>query len=92
MVGRKSELSLEAILRQLTEEAKERWGERRAEELRGPLEQTAQNLHQIATNPPNWEAEPGFYPGLYPGPYREAPGAGGEKALYGQDQVPGGSE
>ena len=65
LVSRKSEISLEAILRQLTEEAKERWGERRAEELRGSLEQTAQNLYQIAANPPNWEVEPGFYPGLY---------------------------
>ena len=65
MVSGKSKLSLEAILRKLTEEAKERWGERRAEELRGSLEQTAQNLYQIATNPPNWEVEPGFYLGLF---------------------------
>ncbi len=61
MVSRKSEISLEAILRRLMEDAKERWGERRTEELRGYLEQTAQNLYRIATNPPNWEVEPGFY-------------------------------
>ena len=65
MVSRKPEISLEAFLSQLMEDAKERWGEGRAEELRGSLEQTAQNLYQIATNPPNWEVEPGFYPGLY---------------------------
>lgn len=61
MVGGKFEISQEEIFRQLMEEAKQRWGEQRAEALRVSLEQTSQNLYQIAINPPHWETEPGFY-------------------------------
>ena len=49
------------ILSRLLAEAQRLWGEVRAEELLASLEQTAGNLHQIATHLPDPSVEPGFY-------------------------------
>ena len=49
------------ILSRLLAEAQRRWGEERAQELRTSLEQTAGNLHQIATHLPDPSIDPGFY-------------------------------
>ena len=49
------------ILSRLLAEAQRLWGEVRAEELLASLEQTAGNLHQIASHLPDPSVEPGFY-------------------------------
>ncbi len=49
------------ILSRLLAEARRRWGEARAQALRTSIEQTAGNLHQIATHLPDSSVEPGFY-------------------------------
>ncbi len=49
------------ILARLIAEARRLWGEERAQELRSFLQQTADNLHQIATHLPDPSVEPGFY-------------------------------
>ena len=49
------------ILSRLIAEAQRLWGEVRAEELLASLEQTAGNLHQIASHLPDPSVEPGFY-------------------------------
>ena len=49
------------ILSRLLAEAQRLWGEVRAEELLASLEQTAGNLHQIASHLPGPSVEPGFY-------------------------------
>ena len=49
------------ILSRLLAEARRLWGEERAQELRTSLQQTAGNLHQIATHLPDASVEPGFY-------------------------------
>ena len=49
------------ILSRLLAEARRLWGEERAQELRTSLQQTADNLHQIATHLPDPSVEPGFY-------------------------------
>ena len=53
--------SAPAILSRLLAEAQRLWGEERAQELRTSLEQTAGNLHQIATHLPDPSVEPGVY-------------------------------
>ena len=47
---------------QLNERARELWGDRRAEELRQPLEDTARILAELRRNFPDKNVEPGFYP------------------------------
>jgi len=49
------------ILSRLLAEAQRLWGEERAQELGTSLQQTADNLHQIATHLPDSSVEPGFY-------------------------------
>ncbi len=49
------------ILSRLLDDARRLWGEERAQELRTSLQQTADNLHQIATHLPDPSVEPGFY-------------------------------
>ncbi len=49
------------ILSRLLAEARRLWGEERAQELLTSIEQTAGNLHQIATHLPDPSVEPGFY-------------------------------
>ena len=49
------------ILSRLLAEARRLWGEERARELGTSIEQTAGNLHQIATHLPDSSVEPGFY-------------------------------
>ena len=49
------------ILSRLLAEAQRRLGEERAQELGTSLQQTADNLHQIATHLPDPSVEPGFY-------------------------------
>ena len=49
------------FLSRLLAEAQRLWGEERAHELRTSIEQTAGNLHQIATHLPDPSVEPGFY-------------------------------
>jgi hypothetical protein len=49
------------ILLRLLAEAQRRWGEERAQELGTSLQQTADNLHQIATHLPDPSVDPGFY-------------------------------
>ena len=49
------------ILSWLLAEAQRLWGEKRAQELRTSIEQTAGNLHQISTHLPDPSVEPGFY-------------------------------
>jgi hypothetical protein len=61
MTSMKPDMSPENILRELSEQAKSLWGEKRAEALQAQLEQTARNLQEIAQNLPRYEVEPGFY-------------------------------
>ena len=49
------------ILSQLLAEARRLWGEERAQELRASIEQTAANVHQVASHLPDPSVEPGFY-------------------------------
>ncbi len=49
------------ILSRLLAEARRLWGEARAQELRTSLQQTADNLRQIAAHLPYSSVEPGFY-------------------------------
>ena len=53
--------SAEEILSRLLDDARRLWGEERAQELRPAIEQTAHNLHQMATLLPDPSIEPGFY-------------------------------
>ncbi len=53
--------SAAGILSRLLAEAQRLWGEERAQELGTSLQQTADNLHQIATHLPDSSVEPGFY-------------------------------
>lgn len=57
----KPEESAAEILSRLLAEARRLWREERAQELRTSLQQTADNLHQIATHLPDSSVEPGFY-------------------------------
>ena len=52
---------LAEILSRLLADAGRLWGEERAQALRTSIEQTAGNLHQIATHLPDPSVEPGFY-------------------------------
>ena len=53
--------SAAGILARLLAEARRLWGEERAQALLISIEQTAGNLHQIATHLPDASVEPGFY-------------------------------
>ena len=53
--------SKEEIAGSLTARAEELWGTQRASELQSMLEQTAENVWQIAQDPPSDDEEPGFY-------------------------------
>ena len=55
------EVSREAALRQLTEQAKVLWGVDYAAQNLALLEQAAAYVTQIAHNLPDTETEPGFY-------------------------------
>ena len=57
----KPEESAAEILARLLAEARRLWGEERAQELRTSLQQTADNLHQIATHLHDSSVGPGFY-------------------------------
>ncbi len=61
MTDMKPEDSEAEILSRLLAEARRLWGEERAQELRTSIQQTARNLHQIATHLPDSSVEPGFY-------------------------------
>ena len=58
--GKPPESAAEILLRLLAE-ARRLWGEERAQELGTSIQQTAANLHQIATHLPDPSVEPGFY-------------------------------
>ncbi len=58
--GKPAESAAEILLRLLAE-AQRLWGEERAQALLTSMEQTAGNLHQIATHLPDASVEPGFY-------------------------------
>ena len=49
------------ILSRLHSEARRLWGEERMQELETSIQDTAENLLQIATNLPDPSIEPGFY-------------------------------
>ena len=55
------EVSREAALRQLTEQAKALWGADYAARNTALLEQAAAYVAQIANSLPDTETEPGFY-------------------------------
>ncbi len=55
------EISAEAALRQLSEQARAVWGAGYVEQNRALLEQAAQYMAEIANNLPDKETEPGFY-------------------------------
>ena len=61
MTDVKSGESAAEILTRLLAEAGRLWGEERAQELRTFIQQTAGNLHQIASHLPDPSVEPGFY-------------------------------
>ena len=61
MTDVKLEESAADILSRLLIEARRLWGEERAQKLGTSLQQTADNLHQIATHMPDSSFEPGFY-------------------------------
>ena len=53
--------SKEEIAGSLKARAEELWGTQRASELQSMLEQTAENVWQIAQDLPSDDEEPGFY-------------------------------
>jgi hypothetical protein len=54
--------SAEDIASQLVEQARILWGEQRADQIRGSLEQTARMLLQLRRNLPGRDIEPGCHP------------------------------
>ena len=62
MAGSTVRPSTADIAKQLNEQAKALWGERRAAELQGSLEDTARILVELRDNLPDRDVEPGFYP------------------------------
>ena len=61
MASESPDESREAIIDQLTGQAKLLWGEEKAETLRGAIEETARLLETLRLNLPQAEVEPGFY-------------------------------
>ncbi len=61
MASMKPGVSPEDILRELQQQARILWGDRRAEEIEPSLEQTARQLVDVSRNLPFPEVEPGFY-------------------------------
>jgi hypothetical protein len=61
MVSMKPGSSAQDIARELEEQAAVLWGRRRAQAIRGSLEQTAQQLWEVGRHLPERELEPGFY-------------------------------
>ena len=62
MVGSTSRPTVADTAKQLTEQAKALWGEKRAAELQGSLEDTARILTELRESLPDGDVEPGFYP------------------------------
>ena len=61
MADSRPDIALEMVLRQLTEQAKVRWGAGYAAEHTALLEQAAGYVAHIGRNLPEPEREPGFY-------------------------------
>ena len=55
------EETVEQVLQELTRRAQKQWGEARAAELAGPLEDTARQVWEVRCAAPDAEVEPGFY-------------------------------
>lgn len=61
MVSMRPEVSREHIIQELTERARDLWGEERAKSMAASLEQTAGQLWDISRHLPHCDTEPGFY-------------------------------
>ncbi len=55
------EETVEHILEELTRRANGLWGDARAAELTGPLQDTARQVWEVRHSIPDAEVEPGFY-------------------------------
>jgi hypothetical protein len=55
------DVSIESVLRQLTEQARVRWGAEYVEKNQDSLQQAAEQLTKVSNNLPDTETEPGFY-------------------------------
>ncbi len=55
------EISLEDLVREMTDRAKALWGEERAAAISAALQQTARQLQEVDQTLPGRDVEPGFY-------------------------------
>ena len=61
MVGMRQGATVEEIATELKQKAAQLWGQARATQLDGPLNDMAEFLHQVAENLPDREDEPAFF-------------------------------
>ena len=61
MAGMSQRISLEELVREMTDRAKALWGEERAAAISAALQQAARQFQEVDQSLPGRNVEPGFY-------------------------------
>ena len=61
MAGMSQRISLEELMREMTDRAKALWGEERAAAISAALQQAARQFQEVDHSLPGRNVEPGFY-------------------------------